>query len=482
LSSKRWLIWAPALLFLAALLPTLNSTLLQEVDELIYARVARAASEGHWMPLRWGAQLWSEKPPLLLWFSAALIRLGANPMASWPYRLGTCLGAAASVAGLARLAELEGGPWAALISGLGFAVLGDLVFHARFFSMDSSVLACALWAYVALAQGRYRGAGIWLALGVWIKTWFVLGFFPAAFLALWRAEAGPGFKRALAWSFGLPLLSLALATGFYALVYGRDFLNHELWWNLIDRAKGLSNPRQGSNLLFYGTWAEQAAPLILPLALAAPCLLLTKRKGVVSDLAVGLSVSWLVCLALIRAQVINYLLPLEAGLCLAWGLLWAGLCNEDEPRPWLLAGLALLQVLVLLGFLGAENALLFSGLFALLALRPLAAAEASKKLKLAFTGSATLLGALALGLMFLRDLRYLRAPYDASARLLAVLPQPKQAAEPLLYVGSQGQALDFYTQYRVEKAAEVPARRPKEAMLVMQGDEAHFYPAKTETH
>jgi 4-amino-4-deoxy-L-arabinose transferase-like glycosyltransferase len=470
-----WAAWGPALLFLLALLPTLNATRLQEVDELIYAKVARAASQGHWMPFVWDGQPWSEKPPLLLWLSAALIRLGADPLASWPYRLGSCLGAAASVAGLARLAELEAGPWAALLSGLGFAVLGDLVFHARFFSMDSAVLACGLWAYVSLAQGRSRSAGLWLALGVWIKTWFVLGFFPGAFFALWRAESGPGLKRALAWTLGLPLLSLALVTGFYALAYGHRFLPHELGWNLLDRARGLSNERQGSNLLFYGTWAEQAAPLILPLALAAPCLLLSPRRGMAADLALGLAVSWLCALALIRAQVINYLLPLEAGLSLAWGLLLAGLFQER--RPWLLAALALLQVLAAMQWLGAENALLLSGACALLALRPSSLAP-EKKAGLGSAGATALLAAWAFGLMLSRDWRYLRAPYDASARLLAAVPAPKEPGEALLYVGPQGQALDFYTQYRVEKSAQVPAGRRKQAMLVMEGDEPHFYPAK----
>ena len=267
------------LFFFASLLPTLNSSRLGEVDELIYARVAQdAARLNHWMPLTWGGQLWSEKPPLLLWAAALTAKLSGDLTDSWPYRLWSLLGAALCVTALLRLGAMAGSWRAGVFAALLFALQGDLIFHARFFSMDTAMLGCVLMAVVSMAQERWVKAGLWLAAAVWIKSWFVLAFFPALGFALWRNFPRREAIKGGAWIFGLALLGLATSLLLYGHAYGQDFWKHDIGWNLIDRARGLSNEHIETNWSYYGKWASRTAAALVPLCLAAPLGLLARRR------------------------------------------------------------------------------------------------------------------------------------------------------------------------------------------------------------
>ena len=65
-----------ATLFAAlALLPALGHRPLAEWDEAIYAGVSREMLETGWLIPQWNHQIWLEKPPLMLWITAAFFRL-----------------------------------------------------------------------------------------------------------------------------------------------------------------------------------------------------------------------------------------------------------------------------------------------------------------------------------------------------------------------------------------------------------------------
>src|SRR5580693_2003978 len=57
------------------LLPLLGHKPLAEWDEGIYAEVSREMLHGSWLVPRWNTHLWLEKPPLMLWITAAFFKL-----------------------------------------------------------------------------------------------------------------------------------------------------------------------------------------------------------------------------------------------------------------------------------------------------------------------------------------------------------------------------------------------------------------------
>ena len=63
------------LLACAVLLPLLGHKPLAEWDEAIYAEVSREMLHGSWLIPHWNGQLWLEKPPLMLWITAAFFKL-----------------------------------------------------------------------------------------------------------------------------------------------------------------------------------------------------------------------------------------------------------------------------------------------------------------------------------------------------------------------------------------------------------------------
>ena len=60
-----------------ALLPALGHRPLAEWDEAIYAGVSREMLQSGWLVPHWNRQIWLEKPPLMLWITAAFFRLFA---------------------------------------------------------------------------------------------------------------------------------------------------------------------------------------------------------------------------------------------------------------------------------------------------------------------------------------------------------------------------------------------------------------------
>jgi 4-amino-4-deoxy-L-arabinose transferase-like glycosyltransferase len=471
-------------LWLACVLPFLERTRLQDVDELAYAQVAKnAAVQGHWWPLMSQGRVFYEKPPLQIWLAAALAT--ASPLAAWPYRLWTALGAGLGLAALVALGLLLRRARAGGIAALLLALQGDWLFHARFFSFDAGYVGLALAALAAgvwAAQGpvgRWWLPGLVLGLAVWIKSWFVLALGPAWAWALWFSLA-PVQRRKAAWRLALPvvlgfLLWLALSVDWN----GWGFLSEEWNQNLVGRALGFNNQLDpDGNLAYYLKWAQRSTPALLPLALAVPVALAWPRPGedapskLAASFAWALCLSWLLGLALVRAQTINYLLPLEAGLALAAGLAldaaWGGaegaalaalvlVCAMATQRPW--APVWSLALGLPLGLAWAWSR--GRGGFG----RPWAVWAASAVLVLLMVPDAVRL-----------ELR----PLDGSAQLADVLlaHPARRPGEPLWLLGPPTLAADFYSDYAVLRPSSPPMGRPKQACLVHGQAGWIFFPAQ----
>jgi 4-amino-4-deoxy-L-arabinose transferase-like glycosyltransferase len=460
--------WLLAGLFFAALLPTLNATYLQDVDELTHARAAlEAARDGHWAPLTLNGIPWTEKPPLLPWLAALAAKLSGGLLSSWPYRIWPCLAAALCVTALARLGALAGGPLAGFFAGALFALQGDMLFHARFFTMDTAVLACAVWA---LLLPGLAGALLFF-LAAWIKGWFLFAYLPPLCFALVRNGRS---RQALQIAVGAAL-GLLSWLAFYTWLHGPNFLSEEWQVNLWGRIQGLTNERVEDNLSYYGKWAMRAAAALIPLVLAAPVAsIFGPKRHFAVDFGASLAFGWLIILCLIKAQVINYLLPMEAGICLCWA--YALSEHLDGRRSWLLAILAFASALWSQRNLNLKTGLAVSAALAVFIIFSSKIQAALARLPRFLTIGFTLLTVL---LLLFPATRYLRHPDDPNKPLVeALLAHPaRQVGETLWVCGQISQAPYFYSRYNIRLMNEIPRKRPAEAVLLQTAKGWDFYPA-----
>jgi 4-amino-4-deoxy-L-arabinose transferase-like glycosyltransferase len=399
----------------------------------MYARVAQSAAlHGQWWPLQLDGRPFYEKPPFLPWLGGLSAKLSGQPYEAWPYRLWTALSAALGLASLIVLGFLVDAPWAGLFAAALLGLQGDYLFHARFFSFDAPFVACLLAALAAGAwaqrgsQRRWWLPGLCLALAAWSKSWFVLALAPAwafSLSALPQAQ-----RRGAAWRLALPpLLALALWVLVYAVWNGWAFFSQEWSNNLFGRALGRTNELDPEgHAAFYVKWAWRSTPLLLLMSLPLTLGLWLQRapQGPLRWLkawALSCLLSYTLGLALVRAETINYLLPLEAAL--AVGALV--LSELRLARAWQIA----LTLVVIAG------------------LSPDA-------------------------------WRLLRRPLDPQPELAPLLAAnlPADPDQPLLVLGPPTQAVEFYARQRVIRLPALPEHRPTQAILIKSTEGWRYFP------
>ena len=242
LERKRAVSLLAATLFAAlALLPALGHRPLAEWDEAIYAGVSREMLRTGWLVPHWNNQIWLEKPPLLLWITAAFFRLFA--INEFWARAGSAF------SGIAIVALLHG--WLARRKDLLTAWLSTLLLLGTFGflhvchvgEMDVLLsLACciALVGLVQVAERRRRG---------WLLFWtgFALALMTKgaasavvpvtavalAFLQRWRLnQFGRSFLLGL---FLFLLLTLPWHLAMWHL-FRTEFLHQYLGLSVLDRS------------------------------------------------------------------------------------------------------------------------------------------------------------------------------------------------------------------------------------------------------
>lgn len=485
------------LLWLALIVPSLDRSHMQEVDELTHARVAQAAAlEGHWWPLILDGRVFYEKPPLLIWLGGALAKLSGRPRAAWPYRVWPCLGAGLALAGLVLIGSLAGQSVAGLIAAAGLALQGDFIYHARFFTFDTLFVACML-ASLALALRAvrrgfsvdWRWVGIALGLAAAIKSWFVLALVPAYACAVFVHLPRSRRKSAI-WELCWPSLAVMLSwIALYVLWMGPSFLTEEWSNNLLGRIRGrnFTQDPQG-HAAFYLKWVALSAPSVLPWALSAPWVLAPEGPGPGSADGRALAfartwtrafcLSWIFGLACVRAETMNYVVPLEAGLCLAAGLT---LTQEKlgAERAWIRVGLVVASVLAALRFFDPAWSLVLGAAlgFAWLFSKPASPVELCMRRR---TRAIALALGLVLAVVLGREAYGLvTRPLDPNRSLdeLLLAHPAKRRGETLWFVSQATQAPYFYSSYKVKQTVILPLKRPAEACLVRTRRAWIFFPA-----
>ena len=467
--ADRWLALAVALLSFAWLWPTLGRFRLLDADELTHARAAlEAARDGHWLPLTVGGRVWLEKPPLLPWATALLIRFfgpGEAVLRFWPLAFGAAsLGLAYGVArrlGASRSAALAGA-----------ALLGtsrDLLYHARFLSMDTGLLAAFLAALLAWDPRRPWRSGLLLGLAAALKSWFVLALLPAFGLAL--LAAAPWERRAGLRLLGFPAAALLLWLAAYTAVAGPAFLAEEWSVNLWGRFSGAGHPASAPPVDFYTGWARLFFPAALvcaPLALGQAWRDRRSWKAwtFLRRAAVAFLVSWGLGLLAVRVTVYHYLLP--------WGVvavLLAAAGVEGLPGAawalWAVLGAAVFWMAPRLG-------LAHGWVWAAAALSGLLGLWPESPRRRAWKG-AVLAGASVLALSLGGGWAYWRFPPDPHGPLVQALrsrPAPSPGAE-LWVQGPATQAIDYYSNWKPLFSAEAPP--PGRPALRYNGQSAEFF-------
>jgi 4-amino-4-deoxy-L-arabinose transferase-like glycosyltransferase len=499
-------------LWLALALPSLERSTMQEMDELIYGSAAQgAALEGHWWPLHLEGRVFYEKPPLLLWLAGATAKLSGRPYAAWPYRVWTCLGAGLAVALLVLIGALLDRPGLGWTAAAALALQGDFVFHARFFTMDTPFVAAMMAALAlalrALRSGRARDwvlAGVGLALCAAFKSWFVFTLAPAYVCAVALHVPRPGRKAA--WlGLGLPVAAfLALWVLLYLDWMGLAFLREEWTENIVSRVTGGAHALDpDGHAAFYVGWASRTAPALLPWALAVPLAL--APSGAAGAVSAGAEagggralaflrtwtcvfcVTWLLGMAWVRAETINYTLPLEAALCLGAGLMAdaAGPSSKALLLACLLAASLLAALRLWDPFLclclGAPLGLawMLSDRLRDSRARASTGGRALTKRSLALAALCSLL-ALGTGLAQSREaLALLYRPVDTTRAMAGLLLDhpARSKGETLWLIGGASRVPNFYSSYTVRLLDALPARRPPEASLVKTKMGWVFFPA-----
>lgn len=237
-------------------------------DEGIYAEVSREMLGGSWLVPHWNAQLWFEKPPLMLWVTALMFKLfGVHEFTAR---------AASALSGVALVGLLHG--WLRRRSGELAAWLNTLMLLSTFAflhvcslgELDVPLsLACtvSLLGLVKVEEHALRG---------WYWFWFgfaaaliikgaagivlLLTLVLVVFVQRWKRD-----RLRLPFFAGLVLfLVLVMPWHLYMLHrFGAAFLHEYLCFHVLQRATGQIEGHQTHWWYYFGVLLASAAPWVL---------------------------------------------------------------------------------------------------------------------------------------------------------------------------------------------------------------------------
>jgi 4-amino-4-deoxy-L-arabinose transferase-like glycosyltransferase len=260
------------------LLWRLGANSLAPWDEAIYAQVSKEIARGEgWLTLHWAYQPWFEKPPLLMWITAALYRLfGVSEF--WARAV-----AALSGVGLVVTTYLLGaftfGNRIGVLAALVLLTCYHFVSFARFGTMEVTL---TLFAYLAIyGYLRVRDENdrwwylVWLAVALALLTKGAAGLIAPVFilLALMLDQRVKGAIQSRHFWLGF-VLAIALVAPWHVIMYawyGRAFLDEYIGYHVIARATRTLEGHPSGYLYYIARIVDGFFPwvLLLPFALIA---------------------------------------------------------------------------------------------------------------------------------------------------------------------------------------------------------------------
>ena len=260
------------------LLWKLGASSLAPWDEAIYAQVSKEIARGEgWLTLHWAYQPWFEKPPLLMWITAALYRLfGISEF--WARFV-----AAASGIGLVVTVYLLGafafGKRVGVLAALILLTCYHFVSFSRFGTMEVTLTLfayLAIYGYLRLRDDDDRWWYlVWPAIGLALLTKGAGGLIAPAIvlLALIVDQRVKSAVQSRDFWLGF-FVALVLVTPWHAMMfawYGRVFWDEYIGYHVIARATRTLEGHSSSYVYYIGKIIDGFFPwvLLLPFALIA---------------------------------------------------------------------------------------------------------------------------------------------------------------------------------------------------------------------
>ena len=251
---------------------------LEPWDEAIYAQVSKEiVYGGDWLTLHWQYQPWFEKPPLLLWTTAALYRLfGVNEF--WA-RAASAFSGIGLIAVTYLIGQRVYDKWVGLFAAVILLTSYHVVSFARFGTMDLMLTLftyLAIYAYLRLKDGGLKWWYlIWFSCALAVMVKGAGGLIAPAAIMLSSVLDGR-FTAAIRsrhfWQGGL--LAFVIVAPWHILMYvwhGRAFIDEYISYHVIAR---LATPLEGhpSSYFYYvGKLIDGFFPwfLLVPFAVAS---------------------------------------------------------------------------------------------------------------------------------------------------------------------------------------------------------------------
>jgi 4-amino-4-deoxy-L-arabinose transferase-like glycosyltransferase len=361
-------LWADAVLIVAlltaasaAILFRLGASTLEGWDEGIYAEVSREMLRtGDWLIPHYASQPLFEKPPLMMWITAAFFSIfGVSDF--WAR-------AASAFAGtlLVLVTYLIGrkayGRAVGLLAAAMMLTGAEFLARARNGRMD---ILLTLFVYLAVlayqrsrADKRYWYAiGVFFALAFMTKSWAALIIPPSLFLALWlEGRLRDTMHSRSFW--GGAALSLILIIPWHAamlILYRDAFLQRYWMFDLISRSTTAVEENVGGPLYYLQSLQVMFAPwaALCPFALAAGLrdLLQKKRRAFQPVLLILIAVVFGVY-TVVQTKLAWYIAPLYPALRIL--VACALVSAYRATRGFMFGGLVFSLVVALLSATGRE--------------------------------------------------------------------------------------------------------------------------------
>jgi 4-amino-4-deoxy-L-arabinose transferase-like glycosyltransferase len=460
LLSGQWPVLLVCLLAAALILPGLGKASLKDWDEAIYSQISKEiVQSGDWLTLHWGHQLWFEKPPLLMWGTAAFYRVfGINEFCS---RIVSAL-AGIALAGLTCvIGRRLYGTTVGILSGVILITGSEFLFRARFGTTDVLLTLftfLAIYAYLRLEDGNdHWWYLVWSAAALAVMTKgaaaaivpAVIGLSVLLDRTLWRVLR----SRKFGGGFALALLIVAPWHIAMHLKYGSTFWGNYLGIHVLSRAVApLSTYYTGGRPFYLSVLQSEFFPwfFLVPFALAIALRALLRKEIPQSRILILEVLVVFGLYTMVRTKFPWYITPLYPALAILTA------CMVDQAyrnlRDIAFTGLIIACCFAAL-FASPWLVLAFGGLAFLCAVWAYRSIDSDRPLRATATVLSLFLLASAVELLR-SNYRDGMAPVATLGRIAAASPENH---EPLLvlarpYGGTPGPTLMYYSDRPVEWA------------------------------
>jgi 4-amino-4-deoxy-L-arabinose transferase-like glycosyltransferase len=345
-----------------ALFYALGERLLRTWDESIYAEVAKEMLERHsWLTPYWNFRPWFEKPPLLMWATAAMYRIfGVSETSA---RITTALCGVAVVWLTFEIGRRLMGGWGGVAAAGILLTNSYFVFLSRFGTLDVPLALCcvvAAYGYIRATTGEH---GWWYAVGaatgvglmlkgvagilvpLSIGLALLLDWGRARFRSL-QSRDGGGFSWCGRKVRNSILLALLIALPWHlmmVILYGRAFLSEYIGYHILARLGSTLEGHAGPPYFYLLQYWSEFKPFAV-LALIGLGLSFGRKKN--SSVVIAFFLAITLSFSAAGTKLLGYAMPAFPFVALLAALGMQGLsvlCGTARRRGYAVAIIALLS-------------------------------------------------------------------------------------------------------------------------------------------